>query len=129
MPAVPQAELLEWTAAADIGIIPYQPVDLNTRFCSPNKLFEYIAAGIPSSAMTCRFSARSSSAKVWGLSTPCPRRSRTLRPSPPAGSAEERETCRANVARAAKALNWEVEGAKLLGRYRRLMGQTVAPGC
>ncbi|MCK4624294.1 MAG: hypothetical protein KAV00_03215, partial [Phycisphaerae bacterium] len=29
------------------GIIPYQPVDLNNYYCSPNKLFEFIQAGLP----------------------------------------------------------------------------------
>ena len=45
--AVPQAELLSWTASADAGVIPYPPTDLNKRFCSPNKLFEFIQAGVP----------------------------------------------------------------------------------
>jgi len=46
--AVPQDELLFWTASADIGLIPYQAdFDLNTRYCSPNKLYEYIGAGLP----------------------------------------------------------------------------------
>src|SRR5262245_44239837 len=36
VPAVPQDELLRWTAAADVGIIPYQAVDTNTLYCSPN---------------------------------------------------------------------------------------------
>ena len=45
--AVSQAELLYWTASADAGIIPYQPVDLNNYYCSPNKLFEFIQAALP----------------------------------------------------------------------------------
>lgn len=45
--AVSQEELLFYTASADLGIIPYQPVDLNTKLCTPNKLFEFIQAGIP----------------------------------------------------------------------------------
>lgn len=45
--AVSQDVLLSYTASADLGIIPYQPVDLNTRFCTPNKLFEFIQAGLP----------------------------------------------------------------------------------
>jgi glycosyltransferase involved in cell wall biosynthesis len=45
--AVPWEQLLYVTATADAGIIPYPPLDLNTRFCSPNKLFEYIQAGVP----------------------------------------------------------------------------------
>jgi glycosyltransferase involved in cell wall biosynthesis len=39
--------LVFWSAAADVGIIPYQPIDLNHRLCSPNKLFEFIAARLP----------------------------------------------------------------------------------
>lgn len=45
--AVDQSELLEHTASADIGVIPYPPIDLNSRLCTPNKLFEYIVAGLP----------------------------------------------------------------------------------
>lgn len=45
--AVPQAELLHYTAAADLGVIPYVETCLNTRYCTPNKLFEFVAAGLP----------------------------------------------------------------------------------
>lgn len=46
-PAVPQNLLISYTQAADVGVIPYQPTCLNNYLCTPNKLFEYIAAGIP----------------------------------------------------------------------------------
>lgn len=46
-PAVPQGELLRITSAADVGVIPYQANCLNNYYCTPNKLFEFIAAGIP----------------------------------------------------------------------------------
>jgi glycosyltransferase involved in cell wall biosynthesis len=46
-PAVPQKDLQAFTAAADAGVIPYQATCLNNFFCTPNKLFEFIAAGIP----------------------------------------------------------------------------------
>jgi glycosyltransferase involved in cell wall biosynthesis len=45
--AVPQHELLRFTASADAGLIPYQATCLNNLYCTPNKLFEYIAAGLP----------------------------------------------------------------------------------
>lgn len=45
--AVPQTDLLTYSASADVGIIPYPPVDLNSLYCTPNKLFEYIQAGLP----------------------------------------------------------------------------------
>ncbi|MDQ2995142.1 MAG: glycosyltransferase, partial [Pseudomonadota bacterium] len=46
-PAVPQLELLAYTQSADAGIIPYQAICLNNYYCTPNKLFEFIAAGLP----------------------------------------------------------------------------------
>jgi glycosyltransferase involved in cell wall biosynthesis len=47
IPGVPQEELLSITAQAALAIIPYTPTCLNTFYCTPNKLFEYIAAGVP----------------------------------------------------------------------------------
>jgi len=47
MDRVPQQELLNYTAGADIGVIPYPAIDLNTKYCTPNKMFEFIASGIP----------------------------------------------------------------------------------
>jgi glycosyltransferase involved in cell wall biosynthesis len=46
-PAVPQKELPRYAMAADAGVIPYQAICLNNYFCTPNKLFEFIAAGLP----------------------------------------------------------------------------------
>jgi glycosyltransferase involved in cell wall biosynthesis len=48
MPPVPQEELLDWTASADIGLIASAPdYSLNIRMLLPNKLFEYLMAGLP----------------------------------------------------------------------------------
>jgi glycosyltransferase involved in cell wall biosynthesis/SAM-dependent methyltransferase len=47
IPAVPQSELLQHSASADVGIIPYPHIDLNSYYCTPNKLFEFIQAGLP----------------------------------------------------------------------------------
>ena len=35
------------TRSADLGVIPYHSIDLNNYYSSPNKLFEYAAAGLP----------------------------------------------------------------------------------
>lgn len=45
--AVLQNELIDMTSAADVGIIPYSANCLNNYYCTPNKLFEFIMAGIP----------------------------------------------------------------------------------
>ncbi len=48
LPPVPQNELLEWTASADIGVIMSSPsYSMNTHVFLPNKLFEYMMAGLP----------------------------------------------------------------------------------
>jgi glycosyltransferase involved in cell wall biosynthesis len=48
LPPVPYAELLDWTASADIGLIIHLPDhSLNIKMCLPNKLFEYLMAGLP----------------------------------------------------------------------------------
>jgi glycosyltransferase involved in cell wall biosynthesis len=44
---VPQSELVQWTAGATLGVIPYENAGLNHWFCTPNKLWEYPNAGVP----------------------------------------------------------------------------------
>jgi glycosyltransferase involved in cell wall biosynthesis len=48
IPPVPYEELLEWTASADIGLTIF-PLDysLSIQMTQPNKLFEYLMAGLP----------------------------------------------------------------------------------
>lgn len=47
VPSAPHDELLTWTAGADLGTIPYENTGLNHLYCSPNKMWEYPAAGVP----------------------------------------------------------------------------------
>jgi glycosyltransferase involved in cell wall biosynthesis len=48
MNAVPPADLLDWVACADVVAMPIQASTLNHRLTTPNKLFEAMAAGVPS---------------------------------------------------------------------------------
>lgn len=48
IPPAPYEELLDWTASADIGLTIFQPgYTRSIRYCLPNKLFEYLMAGLP----------------------------------------------------------------------------------
>ncbi|MBB3185654.1 glycosyltransferase involved in cell wall biosynthesis [Halomonas fontilapidosi] len=46
-PAVSSDVLLSYTSSADYGILFYEDTCLNHRYCSPNKIFEYLMAGLP----------------------------------------------------------------------------------
>ncbi len=45
--AVSPDELLDWTASADIGFSMNDNTCLNNYYCLPNKVFEYLMAGLP----------------------------------------------------------------------------------
>lgn len=45
--AMPAPHFLNYTSSADFGISFIEDISLSDRFCLPNKLFEYINAGIP----------------------------------------------------------------------------------
>ena len=47
VPARHPDELLQWTAAADVALVPLPPVSINQRLSSPNKFWEALAAGTP----------------------------------------------------------------------------------
>ena len=45
--AVQTSELIEAARQADIGVIPYAASSINNLYCCPNKLSQYLAAGLP----------------------------------------------------------------------------------
>ncbi|MEE2566449.1 glycosyltransferase family 4 protein [Hyphobacterium marinum] len=47
LPSVPHAELPLWIASATLGVILYEGRGENQRNATPNKLWEYAAAGVP----------------------------------------------------------------------------------
>jgi len=44
---VPAGELLELTMSADLGIMTTDPINDSRHYCTSNKLFEYLMAGLP----------------------------------------------------------------------------------
>jgi glycosyltransferase involved in cell wall biosynthesis len=46
LPAVPPDEVVPVAAGGDVGLAPYLPVGLNNVLAAPNKLYEYLHAGL-----------------------------------------------------------------------------------
>jgi glycosyltransferase involved in cell wall biosynthesis len=121
IPPVSRADLLTYTAGADIGVIPYQPVGLNNYYTTPNKLFEYIAAGLPIAASAVPELQRFLGEHGVGL---------TFDPYDPSdiastinrmlSDAELLAQMRASATAAATVLNWEHEQVKLVRLYQEL---------
>lgn len=47
LPKVPHQQLSQICSQADIGVMPVLPTCLNSYYCAPNKLFDYMMAGLP----------------------------------------------------------------------------------
>ncbi len=47
LPPVASSEVIDVAASADVGVSPIVPSCLNYRYSLPNKLFQYMAAGLP----------------------------------------------------------------------------------
>lgn len=46
LPAACPEDLVESLFEFDVGVVSYQPVTLNNRYCLPNKVYEYMAGGL-----------------------------------------------------------------------------------
>ncbi len=46
-PAVPLEDISSWVVDADLGVMLFEPTELNFLYATPNRLFDCIAAGVP----------------------------------------------------------------------------------
>lgn len=115
------AELAAITPQADLGVIPYRPVDLNHLYCSPNKLFEFAVSGVPFIANDLPFLRDIAQAYGYGVLADL---------GDPAAFAaaitavvadpQRLAALKAAAREAGTRLNWEVEEKKLLDIYASL---------
>ena len=114
-PPVPPTDVVRYAAAADVGIIPFLNTTPNNYQGLPNKIFEYLAAGIP--VVGSDFPQIRAVIERYGVG-------RTFDPRDPYGiasaisevlwSSGRYDEMRRNAAAAAAELNWETEAKKFL---------------
>ncbi len=115
------ADLLFYSRCADIGLSLDKDTNINYRFSLPNKLFDYIHAGIP--VLASDLPEVRSIVEGYGVGLICPGHDpqvlaaymeRLLKEGP------ERSRWIENTKAAAKVLNWETERNKLLAIFRKI---------
>lgn len=116
---VPLARVVQSAAEADIGVIPYKPTSVNNLLCSPNKLFEYMMAGLAlgvSDLPELRRVVVGTGAGV--LFNPCVPEDIAACLNELLTDDARLERCRANSRRAAREIyNWEAQSTSLLALY------------
>ena len=123
--AVPQSRMVEYCASADVGLIPYRALSLNLYYASPNKLFDFITAGLPIIANDLPFLRKMVLTEGLGMISDL---------DSPAGIAhaaiillndpQRLAEMRANLRRAAEVYNWAHEAKKLVAMYAEVFAAT-----
>ena len=128
IPPVPYQELIEVTASADIGLIVYRGAySLNVQYCLPNKLFEYMMAGVPVVCSELDAVAEIVRAHDVGVVVP------SLDPetvgkliSARLDDGDGRERMRQNALKASRhTFRWDVEQNSLLTLYTSIVGSPL----
>lgn len=108
------------TVLCDVGIIPYRAVDEMHRYCSPNKLFEFIAAQIPVLASDLPYLR--DVVAGYGIGWLGALEEKTTFAALITQIAADRQGAAAisqNLPAAARQLNWGIEGNKVVELYRQ----------
>jgi len=114
---VPITDVVEKAAEADVGVIPYLPLNLGNYFSSPNKLFEYIQAGLPVVTSDLPFLRKVVLGEQIGLICD-PRDPKSIARAVNAITREDTLTqLRENVRKAAGKYHYGNEEKKILGLY------------
>ena len=118
---VPSDQVTTYASGADVGVAPIDNVCLSYYYCSPNKIFEYILAGLP--VIASDFPEMRRVVQEYGVGL-------TFDPSDPVNIAraargvldepELRERVRLNMSEASRVFNWENESRKLLAYYEAI---------
>lgn len=121
---VSMTDMVKAAKVADIGVIPYVPVHIDNRLASPNKLFEYMMAGL---ALACsdlpvlRYFVKKYKNGV--LFNPRNPKSIATALNYLISHPEKLVQMKKNSLEAAKEMNWEKEQEKLVKIYEEILAK------
>lgn len=126
---IPWNEVNDWLCSADAGIMPYQVTSFNTKISSPNKLYEFVVAGLPIIASPDLVNVkRAIEEDMLGILAPFKGadtyRDAIIEMFEQAGGPDR---FRGNVLSARHKYLWSNEEPKLLEMYRRLSSRDFVP--
>lgn len=120
LPAVPPSEVLRFSAGADVGICGGENTCLSYYLSLPNKLFEYLVAGIP--AMVPRWPEMVRVVETNGFGWVVGESDEEWVAAVLAATREVADGMRPRIRRGASEFSWEREEVRLLRVYRTLLG-------
>jgi glycosyltransferase involved in cell wall biosynthesis len=118
MPAVPQSVLGEYSGSADIGLHLIENTCLNHFYCLPNKIFEYINAGLP--VLCSDFPEMKKIVSGYRVGETVEYDNVEKIAEAVKAMAGRLDSYKENFGRAQSELNWEKEEQVLLNMYREL---------
>jgi glycosyltransferase involved in cell wall biosynthesis len=116
MPAVPPAEVLAHTRDADVGLVGVDDVCLSYRYSLPNKLFEFLAAGLP--VLAPRFPEIERVVERFGCGRTVGESDAEWQAAVTAVPRDWRATTAAATAAASRSITWADEGARFVALHR-----------
>lgn len=126
---IPWHEVNDWLASADVGVMPYQVTNFNAKISSPNKLYEFVVAGLPIIASTeldnVKHAIETDGLGVMALLRGVDSYRDLIREMFEHHDGPDR--FRKNVYAARHKYTWSNEEPKLLALYRRLRPRTYVP--
>jgi glycosyltransferase involved in cell wall biosynthesis len=118
---LPYAEMLEYTANADVGISFDKDTNINYRFSLPNKIFDYIQCGIPVLASRLpEIENVITTYRVGDFIVTHDPKHIAAKLNEMFSDVMKQSKWKANAVEAAKVLNWENEEVKLLNVFKSL---------
>jgi glycosyltransferase involved in cell wall biosynthesis len=120
-PPVEPDQVLAYTREADIGIHIIKNTCLNHYFCLPNKIFEYLLAGIP--FIVSHFPEMTKIATETGGGWTCEPEETSLRDLIIRLTLQDLNSKRENIKKNISKFGWELEEIKYIPIYERLLTQ------